>query len=172
MKRIYTALFAILFLIGAFTLVGASGPVTPAPKDKCPVCGMMVAKYPKWGAEIIFKDGTYAAFDGPKDMFRYYFNLGKYGKTQDQIEAIYVTEYYTTEMVRADDKELYFVVGSDVYGPMGMELVPVKGKEKAEIFMKDHKGKKMLQFSEVTPDVLPKMKMKMEHMQMQHMKME
>jgi|Deesub1362B_J571_1020462.scaffolds.fasta_scaffold00080_79 nitrous oxide reductase accessory protein NosL len=171
MRKVYIIL-AVLLLLGVFALAWASEPVTPGPKDKCPVCGMIVSKYPKWVAEILFKDGTYVAFDGPKDMFRYYFNLGKYGKSADQIDAIYVTEYYTTKMVKADDKDLYFVIGSDVYGPMGMELIPVKGKEKAEIFMKDHKGKKMLQFSEITPNVLPKMKMKkmkMEHMQMEHM---
>ena len=57
---------------------------------------MFVAKYPDFLAEIVFKDGSYAVFDGPKDMFKYYMNLPVYNasKKQDDIEAVYVTDYY------------------------------------------------------------------------------
>ncbi len=72
-------------------------PVKPSPKDKCPVCGMFVAKYPDWITQILFKDGSYAFFDGAKDMFKYYFNLKKYNpsKKPGDIESIYVTDYYS-----------------------------------------------------------------------------
>lgn len=133
-------------------------------QDKCPVCGMFVYKYPNWIAQIIFKDGVFAVFDGPKDMFRYYFNISKYGKnrTKEDIAKIYATEYYTTEKVEA--KDVYFVVGSDVYGPMGEELVPVKGRKEAEAFMREHKGRKILGFEQITPADIPGA-MKMQEMQ-------
>jgi len=116
---------------------------------------MFVAPYPQWIAEIIFTDGTYVVFDGPKDMFKYYFDVSKYnkGKTANDITEIYVTEYYTTKKINA--KDVYFVTGSDVMGPMGKELVPVKGRPEAETFMRDHGGKKMLKFGDVTPKDIP-----------------
>ncbi len=158
MKKVLCVL-SICFLIMTSAGYGlAEGPKHPGDKDKCPVCGMAVKPYPNWVAEIEFTDGSYAFFDGPKDMFRYYFNLSKYGKDKSQIKALYVTEYYTTKLIRADEEDLYFIVGSDVMGPMGAELIPVKGKANAETFMKDHKGRKMIRFSEVTPADLPVMK--------------
>jgi len=129
--------------------------IYPSEEDKCPVCGMLVHKYPQWSTEIIFKDGTYVVFDGPKDMFNYYFKIFKYNKSRskDDIAEIYVTEYYTTKKIKV--KDAYFVVGSAVYGPMGEELVPVKGKKEAETFLIEHKGKKILTFKQISPEDIP-----------------
>jgi len=41
--------------------------------EKCPICGMFVYKYPKWAAQIFYKD-THFSFDGAKDMMKYYFD--------------------------------------------------------------------------------------------------
>ena len=129
-------------------------PGKPSKKDKCPVCGMFIHKYPDWRAEIIFKDGSFDFFDGAKDMFKYYLNLKKYnsGKTQKDIEAVYVTEYYDMTMIRA--AKAYFVIGSDVYGPMGKELIPFSNAPSAEVFLKDHSGKAILTFEAITPDLM------------------
>ena len=152
-KKVWSSLLIVFILVSGISY--AEGPVNPKSKDKCPVCGMFVAPYPQWIAEIIFTDGTYVVFDGPKDMFKYYFDVSKYnkGKTANDITEIYVTEYYTTKKINA--KDVYFVTGSDVMGPMGKELVPVKGRPEAETFMRDHGGKKMLKFGDVTPKDIP-----------------
>ena len=115
---------------------------------------MFVAKYPDFVTRIIFTDGTYAVFDGAKDMFKYYFNLKKYNAAKEltDIASISVTDYY--EMSSIDGREAWFVVGSDVYGPMGRELMPFAGEADAQGFLKDHSGKKILRFEEVTPDVI------------------
>ena len=158
----------IIWLLIAATLIlsgisYAQGPATPTKKDKCPVCGMFVATYPNWVAQVVFKDGTHVFFDGPKDMFKFVFNVKKYDNTRSaaDIAGMYVAEYYSTKPVNA--KDVFFITGSDVMGPMGKELVPVKGKANAETFMKDHKGKKMLRFDEVTMKDIP-MRMKMKGM--------
>jgi len=146
--------FLIIFLVASSALAEEIKPIKPSSKDKCPVCGMFVAKYTNWIAEIIFKDGTYAVFDGPKDMFAYYNNLMKYNpseKTSD-IAAVYVTEYYSTKILPAE--KLFFIKGSNVYGPMGEELIPVETENRAKEFMKDHNGKKILRFGEITTEVL------------------
>jgi copper chaperone NosL len=129
-------------------------PVQVKQSDKCPVCGMFVAGYKNWLAEIIFTDGSYAAFDGPKDMFRYYLNMKKYSpsKTAADISKIYVTEYYSTRMM--DAQKAIFVQGSDVYGPMGPELVPFASEATAKEFLNDHMGKQILKFREITEEHL------------------
>lgn len=115
------------------------------------------AKYKNWVAEVVFKDGTYAVFDGPKDMFKYYFDIPRYekGRTKEDVAKVFVTDYYTTKRIPAADAQ--FVLGSDVNGPMGKEMVPVKGKKEAEQFLKDHDGKKILTFDMVTPGDIPGM---------------
>lgn len=149
---------AVLFLIWmlfAFPLwAGESAPVKPGPGDKCPVCGMFVAKYPDWIAEIVFKDGSVVFFDGVKDMLKYYFNLKKYNprKTQADISAVFVTDYYTVEFV--DGRTAFYVSGSDVYGPMGKELIPFLKEAEAREFLKDHKGKAVLAFNQIDADVI------------------
>jgi nitrous oxide reductase accessory protein NosL len=115
---------------------------------------MFVYKYPKWVGQIIFQDGTAYFYDGAKDMFKHYFNVPKYtaGKTQEQIKTIYATDYYDVALI--DAKTAFYVIGSDVLGPMGHELLPFKDKESAQEFLEDHKGKSILTFKEVTPAIV------------------
>jgi len=112
---------------------------------------MFVYKYPDWVGEIIFKDDSVFFFDGAKDLFKYYFNLKKYNpkKIQADIDSMYVTEYYDLKLINARDA--FYVIGSDVYGPMGNELIPFANEPDAREFMKDHKGKKILKFDSITP---------------------
>lgn len=125
----------------------------PGPRDRCPVCGMFVAKYPEWIATFVLKDGEQIFFDGAKDMFRYYFSLPQGKVTREDIDGIYVTEYYSARY--APVEEVLFVLGADVYGPMGAELIPVRGRQHAQTFMKDYSGNRIVTFAEVTPDMLP-----------------
>jgi len=73
-------------------------------------------------------------------------------KKQASIAAVTVNDYYTLKPI--DARQAYFVVGSDVYGPMGKELVPFGKAADAQAFFKDHKGKKVLHFNEVSPAIL------------------
>jgi nitrous oxide reductase accessory protein NosL len=53
-----------------------------------------------------------------------------------------------------DARAASYVSGSDVYGPMGRELVPFARREDAEEFRRDHHGTAILAFGDVTPDVV------------------
>lgn len=129
-------------------------PLLPGKKDRCPVCGMFVAPYTDWIATIVFKDDSQVFFDGCKDLFRYYFKLPEHGKiSREAIAEIYVTDYYSTRLVPA--KDALFILGSDVYGPMGKELIPLVGQEFAETFLQDHAGTGLFHFEEITPELLP-----------------
>ncbi len=144
----------IILFISSVALAGERKPIQPSSKDKCPVCGMIVGKYPDFLAEIVFKDGAYAVFDGAKDMFKYYFNLKKYNpsKNVSDIDSIYVTNYYDLTLING--YAAYYVLGSDVLGPMGRELIPLEKESDAKELLKDHKGQRILKFSEVTKEIV------------------
>jgi nitrous oxide reductase accessory protein NosL len=125
----------------------------PGPKDLCPVCGMLVSKYPPWVATIVYKDGHAHFFDGAKDMFKFWFEPAKYAAGHDraQMARLSVTDYYNLQPL--DAKTALYVIGSDVLGPMGHELVPLANRADAEEFLKEHKGKRILRFDEVTQEL-------------------
>ncbi len=122
--------------------------------DKCPVCGMFVAKYPDFLAYMIFKDGSYAAFDGVKDMMKCYLDMPRYllAKKTSDISAIYVMDYYSMRMI--DGLKAYYVTGSDVLGPMGHELIPHESDRKAKEFSQDHLGKTILRLHQISPAIV------------------
>jgi copper chaperone NosL len=132
-----------------------STPVTkPGPRDLCPVCGMLVSKYPNWTATVVGKDGHTYHFDGAKDMFKFLQAIPKYapGFKRENIKFIVVTEFYNLEKIEAS--KAFYVFGSDVMGPMGHELVPLATKGDAEDFLADHKGRRILRYDEVTPEII------------------
>ena len=92
-------LAALILLFSMNSSYADEPTVTIKKTDRCPVCGMFVYKYPKWVAQIIFKDGTSYFYDGAKDMFKHIFDTAKYtaGKKAEDIKAIYVTDYYEVE---------------------------------------------------------------------------
>lgn len=155
MKYVRQLVFVALFLVNAASVFAAPPkPVKPATRDKCSVCGMFVAKYPDFAAQIHFKNGSVAHFDGSKDLFKFYLEPGRYNqkvKLKD-ITALYVTDYYSLTLV--DGFSALYVVDSDVYGPMGKELVPFSMAKEAKEFSRDHKGKRVLSFKEITPAIL------------------
>ncbi len=131
-----------------------AAPPPPGARDLCPVCGMMVSKYPHWVATIVWKDGHSHHFDGPKDLFKALLNLGKFipGHRSEDVAGVFVTEFYGLK--RIDARKAWFVQGSDVLGPMGNELVPLASAEDAADFRKDHKGRQILHFDQVTPALI------------------
>lgn len=156
-KCIIPAVVLFLFLTVAGALAADKDAAAPA-GAKCPVCGMFVAKYPNWVASARFKDGTISWYDGPKDMFSHYLDTGRYtpGKRQDDIVALAVKEYYSLAAI--DARSAYFVIGSDVSGPMGNELVPFKTEKDAKAFKLDHKGKRILRFNEISQQTIKALK--------------
>ncbi len=126
----------------------------PGPRDTCPVCGMFVAPYRYWVATVVWRDGKVVHFDGAKDFFKYLLDLKKYEpqRQRQDLQDLGVTDYYGTE--RIDARGALYVVGSDVLGPMGHELVPHDGDEQAREFLADHKGRRVLRFAEVSASLL------------------
>lgn len=148
----------VLSLLTLLVLVSLSGDATaprmPSERDACPVCGMFVAPHVQWLAQIVSDDDTALFFDGCKDLFAYLLDPARYGAPvpADHIAAVFVTGYYDQTAIPA--RAALFVAGSDVLGPMGAELIPLRDRDEAEEFMKDHDGTVILHFDEVDAEVL------------------
>ena len=115
---------------------------------------MLFRSYRYWVATVQWRDGKLVHFDGAKDCFKYVLDLGRYapGRKASDIAAMGVTDFYATALV--DAATAWYVIGSDVLGPMGHELVPHDTEAEARDFMADHKGRRILKSAEVTPALL------------------
>jgi nitrous oxide reductase accessory protein NosL len=123
-------------------------------KEKCPVCGMFVARFPDFAAMIRTADGRAHYFDGVKDLLKFHFAPGRYlrgGKVQE-ITEILVSDYYSLDSI--DGKEAWYVAGSDVYGPMGKELIPFAKETDARTFQRDHGGSAVIRWPDIRPEIL------------------
>ncbi len=151
-------LLGLLFLLcQANFLTAETKSIAPvSAHDRCAVCGMFVAKYPSWLTQLRLSDGKVAMFDGPKDMFVYYFTPEDYGAGSAKVVEIVVKDYYTQEWL--DAKQAVYVTGSDVHGPMGNEFIPFKNQASAENFLKDHHGKEIIPFKDITAELVQSMR--------------
>ncbi|HEY5765526.1 MAG TPA: nitrous oxide reductase accessory protein NosL [Candidatus Deferrimicrobiaceae bacterium] len=151
-------LAAILLAAGAQAALGGGLPPQAGERERCPVCGMFVAGYPDFLSAVRFRDGGHAWFDGPKDLFRYLLGMRRYAPARrpEDVEAVFVKDYYSLEFI--DGRTAFYAEGSDVYGPMGRELVPFEREKEARQFLRDHKGRSLYRFGEITAEVLGKLR--------------
>ncbi|SFV57236.1 nosL-related protein [hydrothermal vent metagenome] len=115
-------------------------------RDKCPVCGMYVYKYPKWVAMASTPKGKVWYFDGVKDMLKYYFAHKKKNL------KLYAQDYYSKKIIELHTA--WLVLGSDVYGPMGDELIPFSTKKEATSFLLDHHAKRIVRLKTLDADMV------------------
>jgi copper chaperone NosL len=144
---------ALYLILGAES--GSVGQRLMVPADaKCPICGMFVAKYPKWAASMQLGPEATLYFDGVKDMMKFYQNLEGYESpvANDASRTMLVTDYYTLAAI--DARQAWYVEGSNVYGPMGNELIPFASRQAAETFKQDHAGQRVLPFDQITPKLI------------------
>jgi copper chaperone NosL len=150
-SRLLSLSVCILLLLPCLSL---AAPQQPGARDKCPVCGMFVAKYPEWTASLTFKDGRTEFFDGVKDLFRFYHGMSRYAPRRNpaEIREMRIKDYYT--LATEDARSAWYVIGSDVLGPMGREAVPFAREADARSFLKDHLGTKILRFSDLNHSII------------------
>ncbi len=154
MKRGLPCLILIILSLIILPLSAAPDDELPSRKEKCPVCGMFVDMFADWNARIEFSDSTYATFDGAKCMFKYYLEMKKYSplKRKNDVTAISVKDYDSKEPIAA--RQAFYVIWSDIYGPMGHEPIPFALEKDAKKFLKDEKGKKIMGFKDITMKVI------------------
>lgn len=118
-------------------------------EERCLNCGMKIDRASAWRTEIVTDSGDVVEFDSPRCAFTAWRGGKVRGKT------LRAQEYY--DRTFADGKDLRFVIGGDVSGPMGADLVPVS-PPRALKFVQDHGADLALALGEVTPDVLAHLK--------------
>ena len=118
----------------------------------CLVRQIKVYKEPKWVSKIELQNGAKIFFSSPKSMFEFYFRPGKWFeigvKHESDFKNILVTDFKTLAPVKA--KGAFYVYGSNVTSPAGDDLVPFDSYSAAEEFVKNHNGKRILSFKEVS----------------------
>jgi len=111
---------------------------------RCATCGMAIDPKSTWSATLVVGSER-RPFDSPRCALVAWRSRGV------AATSLIVHEFYGGD--ERDARELRFVSGSDVDGPMGHDLVPV-APEKAAKFMADHTGERVLTLDEITADVV------------------
>ncbi|MDG4476719.1 nitrous oxide reductase accessory protein NosL [Thiovibrio frasassiensis] len=153
-KGALAAFFVSFFLLANPLLAQPVQEISP--QERCSVCGMFVAKYPDWLTQVRLSNGIVKYFDGVKDMLAFSFNPDSFGTPGQKLQKIWVKDYYTLTWL--DGRAAWYVIGSDVYGPMGHEFIPFSSAAAAENFRKDHKGTKVLRFEEISEPLVQSMR--------------
>ena len=134
------------FLLGGATALASAALACQSKKDaRCKHCGMRIDPSSQWRTELLGDDGKVTAFDAPRCALQSW----RSGATPAQ--SIRVQEYY--DRVSRDGADVRFIVGGDVIGPMGPDLVPVD-PPRASKFIQDHAADRALRLDEITPQVL------------------
>jgi len=129
-----------MLLASALAFAASPPPQTITEGMSCAACGMYPQRYPQWQTQIIFTDGTMAAFDGNKCMFRFLLNMQKFApeRKAEQVAAVWVKDFKTGAWL--DGKTAHYVIDSKEMGPMGKELIPFTTRAAAEEFQKANGG--------------------------------
>lgn len=135
--------------LAALVLATACGDGLAAlaqPTNRCANCGMNVAGDSGFTTGATTSAGEIVVFDSPKCLFRWLTRPAGAGAT-----AAWVTEYFTRARTPVDDA--FYVLGSDITGPMGRDLVPVAPRERADHFAAAHGGR-VISRAEITAEVV------------------
>lgn len=136
----------------------------PIPADaRCPVCGMYPARFPRWAAQVVFKDGASHFFDSPIDLFAFLNRAGRYNKRYalKDIAVSYVTDFETGQWIEAGNA--FFVHGSTAFGPMRDADLPAFSARQSADALARSRGGKVLTFTQVTPGLVQSLNRNMHH---------
>jgi nitrous oxide reductase accessory protein NosL len=118
------------------------------PADRCPVCGMKVIRYPKFNCAIQLKNTATYYFCSIGCMIRSWMHPDIYlGVSKNMLEQPIVREYFSGRQM--DARDIIFVYGSNVIGPMGPALVPVLDERHLKVFKRRHGGNIQVQLNEL-----------------------
>ena len=120
----------------------------PTPETRCPVCGMYPARYPKHRSQLSTEDGTHHHFCSNQCLVLFMADQKQYVEKPAKIKSIWVTVYPDGGYEYA--MGLYYLVGSNILGPMGKEPLPYRSKSAADTAAGEHGGT-VLRFTALTP---------------------
>jgi copper chaperone NosL len=145
MKKFWVILF--LIVLFGMTACGSLQPIKIEPHKACPLCGMYPARYPQFNCQIVFKDGSYEAFDSAVGLLVYRFFPDNTGIKLNPIAQIYFKDYLKERWLEAG--KTFFVIGSEIMGPMGVEFLPVDSEQAAKELKKQEQGQDNTSFKKI-----------------------
>ncbi|CAB1082479.1 hypothetical protein D1AOALGA4SA_10096 [Olavius algarvensis Delta 1 endosymbiont] len=141
----------LIFLFGMTNWAFAQ-PQTVESHKRCPLCNMYPARYPKFNCQIVFNDGSYEAFDSTIGLLVYLHFPDKTGKTLKPVTGIYFKDYLKGGWLESDNT--FFVIGSEIRGPMGIQFLPVDSNQAATDLKIQAQGKEIVHFNNVNRQYL------------------
>lgn len=145
MKKIVLALVLVSSLLSSYTMDYTK-------ETSCVVRHSKVYKNPAWVSKIELQNGKIVYFSSPKSMFEFYFRPGKWFdvgvKNEKDFKEILVIDFKRNLPINA--KGAFYIYGSNVTSPAGDDLVPFDSYKDAQEFAKEHNGKRIMSFKEVS----------------------
>jgi hypothetical protein len=116
-------------------------------EERCKTCGMKIDRASVWTTELSTQDGRTLVYDTPR--------CALYAMRKEGVAAksMRVREYYDAKGPMRDAKDLRFVKGGDVAGPMGPDFVPVEPSRVSK-FIQDHGADRAFTVEEISAEVL------------------
>ena len=129
----------------------ARGRLNASPEDRCPVCAMRPIKYPRFAAAIQLTNGTTFYFCSAGCMLKAWLQPVIFlGYRAETLERPVVQDYFSGEPV--DARQVFWIAGSDVIGPMGPALVPLLESSHVEAFRRRHGGTEIFRLKALNTD--------------------
>jgi len=161
----WPAFLAALVLVTAASTAAADAPdATPGRRslgpdlalridaaDRCPVCAMPVIAHARFAAAIQLLDGTTYYFCATGCMIKSWLHPEIFlGREKSALARPVVQEYLTGRPM--DARDVIWVAGSDVIGPMGPYLTPLV-EAHLETFRNRHGGKRTFRLADMDDDL-------------------
>jgi copper chaperone NosL len=125
------------------------GAMQISKQDRCPMCAMQVSKYPNFVCAIQLVDGRTFYFCSAGCMIRAWMQPEIFlGTNKQTLRQTVVQDYFTGEQMSGGS--VFWVSGSDIIGPMGPALVPLKSLPHLNAFKRRHGAQTVFRLSELT----------------------
>jgi nitrous oxide reductase accessory protein NosL len=109
------------------------------PGDRCPVCEMFPARYPRHKCQILATDGRRFHFCSTQCLFRFLAHPERQAESETSPQLIWVTDFAKGGWISA--RTAYYVTGSNILGPMGHEALVFDRKSEAAAFTRRNGGR-------------------------------
>ena len=136
----------------------------PVPEEaRCPVCGMFPARFPRWAAQAIYRDGAAQFFDSPVNLHVFLGDVDRYstGYGPEDVVITFVTDVMTGNWT--DAASASYVHGSNALGPMREGNLPAFTEREAAERFASERGGVVLSVDEITTEILESMTRSVHH---------
>ena len=143
----------IIHVTAAENGLDAFGDMQVSRKDNCSICGMPVHKHLKFATGIELVDGTAFYFCGTQCLVRAWLQPDIYlGTPKESVKRSIVTSYFSGNHIQG--KDAFFIMGSDVMGPMGPSLIALSNEKERDSFIGRHGGTAVYGITAVSKTIL------------------